>query len=180
MNETWKPVVGYEGLYEVSDLGRVKSLEKFVVRSNGAHYTRKERIRKPYPDKDGYPKLCLSHRGKSTMRSVHSLVMEAFVGKCPDGMEICHNDSNPSNPSLSNLRYDTRSGNQADRVLNGTRHIGETHPCSKLSTDDVIVIKIMGLMGFFQKTIAKQFNINQVNVSAILTGKIWKHIQLIN
>lgn len=95
--EEWKPVVGYEGLYEVSDWGRVKSLNY--------NNTGKEGIMKTRPNGGGYLQIDLYKNGKKETRKVHILVMRAFVGRCPDGYEVDHYDWNPKNNRLDNLRY---------------------------------------------------------------------------
>lgn len=96
-DEFWKDINDYEGLYMVSNLGRVKSLN---YRRTG-----KERLMKPSPDKWGYLRVNLCKNGEQESCLVHQLVMEAFVGKCPDGYEVDHYDWKPSNNRLSNLRY---------------------------------------------------------------------------
>lgn len=105
--EKWLPVVGFEGVYEVSDYGRVRR----VLPGQGATVG----IRKPTTHPNGYQIVALSYRNKQTARKVHRLVLEAFVGPCPDGMEACHNDDNPFNNHLRNLRWDTHQSNCADR-----------------------------------------------------------------
>lgn len=95
--ETWKPVVGYEGLYEVSDMGRVKSLN---YRRTG-----KEEILKLEPDTLGYLRVGLYKNGKRERVKVHILVMRTFKGECPKGHEVDHYDWNPKNNRLENLRY---------------------------------------------------------------------------
>ncbi|EYT61551.1 NUMOD4 motif-containing HNH endonuclease [Microbacterium sp. UCD-TDU] len=100
--EQWRPVLGYD-LYEVSDLGRVRS-------KRGSR-----RILKQQPTRDGYMVLNLSQKGAVTKRRVHHLVLEAFVGVRADGQEACHGDGERSNNRLSNLRWDTHLANMADR-----------------------------------------------------------------
>lgn len=115
--ETWKPVVGYEGYYEVSDFGRVRSLDRSSKRG-----LRKGQIKTPYPLDTGHLRVRLSFNSKSRAFLVHRLVLEAFVGPCPAGMEGCHDpDPDPANNRLANLRWDTRSSNQLDSVKHG-RH----------------------------------------------------------
>jgi len=98
MKETWKPIIGYEGLYQVSDLGKVRSL-KFG----------KERILKPGMSA-GYLAVGLCNNGQKT-RKVHQLVAEAFIGPRPDGYETCHKDDVKTNNVLTNLYYGTKSEN---------------------------------------------------------------------
>lgn len=114
MDEEWRPVVGYEGLYEVSDFGRVRSLERPQLGG------RPGRILKPTRTLAGNARVAvtLCNRGKRSSRSVHRLVLEAFVGTRPDGMECCHFDDDPTNNNLANLRWDTRCANRQDMLRN--------------------------------------------------------------
>ena len=116
----WLPVVGYEGLFEVSSDGRVRSLDRIVTTKTGVRKTHRGRILSQHPDDDGYFRVGLSNAGRHRKRRVHSLVAESFIGPRPDGMEVCHNDSNRQNNHVSNLRYDTHSNNVLDAVANGT------------------------------------------------------------
>lgn len=122
MSERWLPVVDHEGLYEVSDHGNVRSLPRQAIDSIGRKYSYKGRALRYFPQADlGHLYLRLRCRnGEWRGFSVHRLVLSAFVGACPKGMEGCHNDGNPANNHLSNLRWDTPRGNAADKVLHGT------------------------------------------------------------
>ena len=120
MEEIWKDIPGYEGLYQVSNLGRVKSLPRVVLRrmKNGKVHPRRihEKLLVPARQYRGHQQVCLCKEGIENHQFVHRLVLLAFVGPCPEGMEVCHNDSDPTNNRLDNLRYDTRSGNKIDSV----------------------------------------------------------------
>ena len=116
MTENWLPVVGYEGFYEVSDLGRVRSLSR--LRRNGRRMV--GRMLKPTPDRHGYPYVLLHVDRIPKRRAVHRLVLQAFVGEAPEGMQACHNDGDSGNPKLTNLRWDTRSNNSRDSLRHGT------------------------------------------------------------
>lgn len=110
MVEQWKAVVGYEGLYEVSNIGRVKSL-------------RTDKVLSPWKNKDGATdRLYVSlYKNRIRMhRTVHSLLMEAFVGPRPEGHNVLHKDGNASNNVLHNLRYGTQSENIYDAVVHNT------------------------------------------------------------
>ena len=121
--ERWKPVNGYVGIYEVSSHGRVRSVDRAITRSDGQVHRRKGKLlRTPLSTGGGYPFLRLSAQGKTQVRTVHSLVAEAFIGPRPEGREVCHNDGNPANNRLDNLRYGTSSDNQLDKVRHGTHH----------------------------------------------------------
>lgn len=128
--ERWLPVVGYEGLYEVSDHGRVRSLDREYTRSDGVRTRRSGRVLKPVPNSNGRHQvyLCVPG-GKQRPQLVHRLVLEAFVGQCPEGMEACHKDDDHVNNNLSNLRWDTRQGNYDDRVRNGIKNFVHKSHC---------------------------------------------------
>lgn len=133
--EIWKPVVGYEGIYEVSNMGRVKSLERRVPSGEGRTRLNKERILKPGINRGTHQYVNLSNKqnpdDKAISRYVHQLVMEAFVGPRPKGMHVCHWNDNGLDNRLSNLRYDTPSGNAYDRVRNGGHYQALKTHCDK-------------------------------------------------
>lgn len=120
MSERWLPIVGYEGDYSVSDQGRVRSEAGVVVRSNGRPCTRKSKIlHQTAHYKSGHMRVTLHRRGTQETAEVHRLVLAAFIGPCPLGLESLHWDDIPSNNALTNLRYGTRSENKLDLVRNG-------------------------------------------------------------
>lgn len=119
--ELWLPVIGFEGSYEVSDQGRVRSLGR-IIRNGDSTRRVKGMLLEGSADRGGHLRVHLRSSDARTQVYVHRLVLRSFVGPCPDGMEGCHNDGNPANNSLSNLRWDTQSGNQRDRELHGTNH----------------------------------------------------------
>ena len=110
-SETWKAVVGFEGIYEVSDHGRVRRVAPSV---NG----HQPGLKKLFTEDRGYKQTALYDRGRMRQVMVHVLVLEAFIGPRPPGMQGCHYDDNPSNNHLSNLRWDTPSANGYDRARN--------------------------------------------------------------
>ena len=167
--EYWKPVVGYEGLYEISNVGRINSYQ----------ICGRARTMKPTPCRLGYPMVSLHRAGVRRDQSIHRLVAEAFIGPIPPGMQTCHNDGNPANNRRSNLRYDTRSANTLDSIRHGTFHrfIGEAHAQAKLRADQVQ--EIFAASGK-QREIAKRYGITQSQVWRIKRGRCWKHLELTN
>lgn len=117
--EHWLPIPGYEGYYEVSDLGRVRSLDRIISGGRWGTQRRRGAIRALAEGAHGYLVVSLSRNGKQVNRYVHQLVLEAFVGPRPAGMEACHWDDDPGNARLDNLRWGTRSTNAHDRTRNG-------------------------------------------------------------
>lgn len=124
MSETWRSAVGYVGYYEISDLGRVRSL----ARTDRNGQWRAERFLKQSVTPKGYLKVDLSVDGVARAFRVHRLVLAAFVGPPPEGMEARHLDGNPQHNALSNLRWGTASENNRDRVTHGThQEVAKTH-----------------------------------------------------
>lgn len=121
-NIQWLPVKGYEGSYEVSDQGDVRSIARTVNRSNGSPQKIQSRIRRTCTRKTGHLTVSLSLNGKIVSRDVHRLVMEAFVGPCPAGQEVRHLNGNAADNRLDNLAYGTRQQNVRDMMRHGTAH----------------------------------------------------------
>ena len=120
-DERWRPIPGYEGTYEVSDLGRVRSVDRWVSRANGGQYRRRGKVLAAHPHpRAGYPLVKLKINNAVHSATTHALVMLAFVGPRPEGLEVCHNNGDPTDNRPANLRYDTRSENRRDSVRHGT------------------------------------------------------------
>lgn len=119
LTEHWAPIRGYEGAYEVSSLGRVRSLP-------GGK--RRGKVLKP-GKVCGYPTYGLSAGvGQKRRYRVYLLVAAAFIGPRPDGLEVCHNNGDKSDNRAVNLRYDTRNANGRDALIHGQyRWVGKTH-----------------------------------------------------
>lgn len=118
--EEWRPIAGYEGSYEVSNHGRVRSLDR-QVRSKGSGYrTSPGVILRQWNHQFGYKQVALRQHGQCHKKHVHSLVLTAFRGPRPAGMVTCHNDGDPANNHIDNLRWDTESSNRRDSVRHGT------------------------------------------------------------
>lgn len=110
-------------------------------------------------------------------RNVHALLLTAFVGPCPPGMEACHNDGFRSNNRLYNLRWDTRKANAADRRKHGTDTIGENHNCAILKEVDIPRIFEMNALGMSGRAIADVFGLSSTcSIYLILRRKLWKHV----
>ena len=174
--EKWKPVLGYEGEYEVSDQGRVKSLARKDTFGTGRPVAEKILKISMGGGRPGqhYPQVTL--RGRSQL--VHRMIMRSFVGLPPPGMQVCHIDGDPTNNRLENLRYDTSKSNAGDRTKHdkwkpvGTP--GELRPNSKLTVEDVLAIRAWpkGKVG-----IRKQWpHIAESTIHHVRSGRRWKHV----
>jgi hypothetical protein len=130
MNETWRPIAGYDG-YQVSDLGRVRSLDRVVTkmqRGRPVQHRLKGKVLRPATVARGYLAVALGRRG--TMY-VHHVVLLAFVGPRPAGKQAAHGDGDRTNNALSNLRWATPKENTADRYRHGTVLFNTRHPLGR-------------------------------------------------
>ena len=171
--ERWLSVVGFEGLYEVSDLGRVRSL-----------YGEPHVLKTP-PDPSGYLQVNLYRGGKHTCvhTHVHTLVLTAFVGPRPGVLyeyEGCHWNGIPGDCRLENLRWDTRKANRADAKRHGTlvspRFCGTDHPAAKLNEDDVRCIRAEPRRQHVNIMLVRAFAVSVGAIEAIRSRRTWAHV----
>jgi hypothetical protein len=97
--------------------------------------------------------------------------MESFVGPCPDGLEVCHNDGNPENNKLSNLRYGTQSSNQIDRIMHGG------NPLVKLKPEQIPVILERLARGEKGYKLASEYNVSPATISMIRNKRTWFYVR---
>lgn len=171
MTEVWKAIPGYEGVYEVSDLGRVRSLERIDAMGR----VQQGRMKSAPIGSHGYPFVSLGLAGKATCELVHRLVLLAFVGPAPPAHECRHLDGNRSNCVLANLRWGTRFENCADKLLHGTENIGERNGTAKLTVTAVRDIRERYARGgVSQKAIAADYGVSQPVIGKVVRGITWK------
>lgn len=120
MKEQWRDVIDFEGSYEVSNLGRVRSLDRVVYHPRSGTMKLKGRVLRSPPDKDGHLIVGLHEGGVRCTRQVHQLVMATWIGPCPEGQEVCHGPKGVSDNSVGNLSYGTRGENCLDKRRDGT------------------------------------------------------------
>lgn len=150
MNEIWKDIKGYEGIYQISDLGRVLNVKRGT-------------LRKPSQDKDGYLQLSLSKNGKREYLKVHRLVAQAFINNPSELPFVNHLDENKKNNSVSNLEWCTQEynntyGSRAEKLL---RKI-----CKVDLHSDRIIKTYLSI-----SSAAKEYRINPSSISHCLSGK---------
>ena len=174
--EYWRDVPGYKGMYRVSDRGRVKSLGRHITRIRyGKPYTsyKKEKILFLQECTSQHLVTKLSNDGGYKNVFVHRLVLEAFVGPCPEGMEGCHENGDGTDNRLTNLRWDTHKANHADSVRHGRVRRGELAPSAKLTAYDVLAIRSDCENGVTHRDIARTYGISVAHVSRIRNAKEW-------
>jgi hypothetical protein len=127
-------------------------------------------------DRGGYKKVTL-HNGPSQINKyVHVILLDAWVGPCPDGMQCRHLDGNPANNQIANLVWGTPRENEADKRAHGTTARGRRNGYAKLDEARVREIICLCNMGARNSDVASVFNIDPATVSLIMTGKTWTHI----
>jgi hypothetical protein len=173
--ENWKDVVGYEGEYRVSDHGKVMSVARIVPGRWGSLRVR-EKILKWGVGKSGYAHVGLTKDGKLKTIEVHKIVLEAFVGPAPDGMEACHWDNDRMNNCLDNLRWGTRFDNASDKIRHGSDPLGERNGRAVLSEADIPIIVRLCSGGEEQDAVSKRFGVSPITISHIMCGRTWSHV----
>lgn len=176
--ENWKPVIGFEGFYEVSDRGSVRSADRIeVVKTRWGGFTSRKKhgkILSPGKKPGGYLFVGMfngSEKAKYAM--IHCLVAEAFIGERPTKHHhVAHNDGNKENNNLNNLRYATCKENSKDKIKHGTLLMGESIKNSKLKESDVILIRNM-YGSVSAKQISCIFGIHENHVYRIANGDRW-------
>lgn len=172
MEEEWRYFTGdFEGLYMVSNLGRVKSMPR--------KYVKKERILKIQKFRGGYLYVNLKHLKKSKNKSVHRLVANAFLGEST--LDVNHIDGCKTNNNISNLEYVTESQNTQHAMKNGFLNIsGENCHKSKLSKNQVYMIYFLLKYTNLKKIkIAKHYDVTLTCLYCIYNKRSWKHLKLI-
>lgn len=176
--EIWKDVPGYEGYYQVSDQGRVKSVARTVTVPRtkwGVEGKRKvnEAVMSLQTDRRSRVFVALRKDGSSKRFTVASLVAAAFIGPRPEGLLVLHGDGDSTNNHADNLRYGDHYDNIEDARQHGTLTQGEKQWLAKLTSDEVKFIRITSLSGVY---LAAQYGVTPACISAIRQRKNWKHV----
>lgn len=170
MQERWLPIPEYEGSYEVSDLGRIRSLRG---------YKRKEKIRKLVLRDDGYLQVTLYKNCIGKLWLVHRAVLFSFTGDPPEGMEGAHLDGNKANNALANLTWATSLDNNRHKVAHGTNGSGEKNAMAKITPEIVIEIRTSYNRHSPSRTckaLAEKYGISFQHVWDIVQRRRWSHI----
>ena len=178
--ETWKDIKGYEGLYQVSNMGRIKSLERTVTKKNGRKYTVKGRILKPGTDRDGYLLVILSNTsGKRKTFKVHRLVCEAFHENPENKPCVNHIDENKTNNTANNLEWCTYEENNTHGTRLARSAKSQSKPVGQYTRDGEL-IKVWQSVN----EVERQLGFDCGNISKVALGKqktaygyVWKYVE---
>ena len=170
MAEIWKPLPGYEGSYEVSDHGQVRSLDRHCLGKDGRSEFHAGKILKPWSQRRGsYLAVSIRDGSRTVKRTVHSLVAEVFLGPRPPKMDVMHLDGDRRNNAVENLRYGTRKEN-----LNQTYEYGGKQANGKLSVEDVKEIRRQLKLGISPIAVAKDYKVDSAAIYHIRNGTTFK------
>ncbi|MFA5423636.1 MAG: NUMOD4 domain-containing protein [Phycisphaerae bacterium] len=178
--ETWKPIEGYETLYEVSDRGAVRALPRAYVTGNGAKRTHGCFVMKMHPNGNGYLSVVLHKDGAGKTCRVHKLVAAAFLGI--SSLEINHKNGIKADNTLKNLEYCTRSENIKHAYAKGLikfckEQRGENNHAAKLKIEDVLKIRrLYEETQIRQKELARNFGVSPVTINDIIKKRRWAHV----
>lgn len=171
--EEWRPVVGYEGIYVVSNLGRVQAVGK-------GRFARYRHNMAATLDTKGYVRCRLSLPGKGKREcEVHRLVLAAFVGPCPEGMCSRHLNGIRSDCRLENLQYGTPQENMDDRTIHGRTRRGSQAGRAKLTEEQVADIRKAAASGAPLVALARTAGVAPTTIHAIVSGRTWRHVPLV-
>lgn len=168
MEIEWRPIPGFEGAYEVSRCGRVRSLGRKVVQSNGAWQIIEGTVLVARVDTSGYEGVTLSMR---RTRRVHRLVAQVFLAPVPGKDHVNHIDGNKRNNYASNLEWCTRAENAAHAA-----RLGIGSGSTKLTAEDVRQIRSEHTNGTAVRQLARRFNVHRISIRKIIRGETWKHV----
>jgi hypothetical protein len=173
--EEWREIPGYEGLYEASTEGRIRSLPRKTLHYTGKVIVRGGRMLNGCVTPRGYVKVSLCVAGRVKGEHIHSLVAATFIGPRPLGLLVRHFDGNPANNRLENLLYGTGAENMADAAAHGTLRRGETHNMAKLTEHQVSAIRRLHRVHTY-KQLAQEFGVSVNQVDNIVNRRQWKHV----
>jgi len=177
MQEEWKDIIGYESIYQASNLGRIRSLDREVYNNGNKTLCKvKGKILKPNKDKGGYQYVGLvKDKIKTTSIKVHKLIALIFCEGYAEGLEVNHKDGIRDNNIYTNLEWVTRSQNIRDTFKRGRHVNGEKGNGSKLKNEYIGIIASLYDSGIKQSIIAKAFGVSQGTISNLILNKHYKN-----
>ena len=168
---TWLPVVGWEGFYEVSYQGEIRSVDRRITHPDGFDRLRRGQLRKTDLRADGYRSVLLSRPGKQKRFQVHRLVAAAFIGPCPEDKCVMHLDGVRDHNHFKNLAYGTWKENSAMRLDHGTDARGANNANAKLTPEQVEEIRQCQRGQI--KPLCQELKISYDTAKAIRAGRRW-------
>lgn len=168
--EVWKDIKEYEGIYQVSNFGNVKSL--------GNSFSRKERFLKLSPQSKGYLTVVLQKNATRKMVLVHRLVAEHFVDNNQSKPQVNHINGDKTCNIVENLEWVSHRENLDHAIKNNLTLKGEENRNSKLKDIDVVKIHSLLQKGTTTKELSESYNVSYSTIDSIKTNRYWKHLNL--
>ena len=180
-DEEWRPVLGFEDYYEVSDLGRVRTIKRKHMLSTGRLHTIPSRIRKltSVVGNSGagfYLAVSLKVDGVETRCYVHILVLDAFRGPRLADTQTRHLNGIKNDNRLSNLCWGTRRQNAADRIAHGTHPVGSRNGFARLHETDIPIIRAAYDNGIPVNAIARRYAVGRMTIFNVIKRNTWTHV----
>jgi len=175
MKEEWRPILGYEGIYDASNIGN-------IMRIKPEKNTFAGRIMQQSNDRYGYPHVKLCKGGKAKGYGVHTLIIGAFVGPCPEGEQVNHIDGDKTNNNVENLEYVTQRENNEHAFtfgLKNTDHmVGERHYGSILTENAIPQIRRLIKEGeFTMAEIGIMYGAKRSTITNVRSGHTWSWVK---
>lgn len=176
----WKEIPGWEGFYEASEAGLIRSMPRMIVQGNRwgdpMQCWRQMVVLRQSTNSRGYLSVQLNGGGRRTSGlAVHRLIALTFIGPCPEGMQVCHNNGDQTDNRVENLRYDTPSANVWDARRHGIWSAGTKHYKYRMDINDAVVLRLRA-EGWTYERLAREFGIGEATVGRILKGARLKTI----
>jgi hypothetical protein len=175
LKEIWKDIEGYEGLYQVSNLGRVKSCKRKIKTKYGVIRAYKERILKTNFDAESYGRVCLHKLNCGKLTLVHRLVAEAFILNTTSEENVLHKNGNPKDNRVENLYWGSQKDNAEDRERHRKAKNKLHHNC-KFPEFIIKTIKFLYRNGIKKPQLSRWFGIKYTTICSICSDRSWKHI----
>lgn len=173
-NEIWKDIIGFENYYQVSNLGRARSLDRYVkIGGGGQRLVRSQFIGVKWNPRIKYFYITLIKNNNRKTYSVHRIVFRSFIYDLPSSLDVCHNDSNKYNNRLSNLRADTRKGNEADKKLLKRDNRGDRCGTHKLTWEQVEEIRNLYKQNYGCRDLGVIYNVSSDCIRGIVKNENW-------
>lgn len=174
VNEEWRAVAGYEGRYEVSSFGRIRSLPRTETARNGVARVVHGGLLKHCLNAQSYVHVSLRKAGRLRLVRLHRLVAEAFVpGRNELHKEVAHLDGDRANPRAENLKWVSKGENESHKFLHGTNPAGERHAGAKLTEDAVREIRARpGVI----RALADKYGVSSHAIDDVRRRRTWRHV----
>ena len=185
--EVWRDILGYEGFYQVSNQGNVKSLDRTVITNNRKPYIRKGKLCNQSKSNLGYMTVGFTVNNVKVNKYVHRLVAEAFITNVNNYPQVNHIDCDKTNNRINNLEWCTNSQNHIHASKHGLNKLhlhrvaysGEKNGRSLLTKEQVLEIKQKYIpFKYSAKKLSKEYNVSESCITHVLNNTSWKEISI--